>query len=165
MKKPRLREGCVASVSIGFDEARPSCVGLICDPMDHIAFQAPLSLGILQARLLEWVTVPFSRGSSRPRDGTQVSCIAGRFFTVWATREAPLGNSGWNKPAVYSWKPPVLFGCVTEIIRDQAPPCASSERVFSALGLLHSGYNPGRCLRLSSSGYRGGNLGTDERSN
>ena len=41
--------------------------------------------GILQARILEWVAFPFSRGSSQPRDGTQVSCIAGRFFTSWAT--------------------------------------------------------------------------------
>ena len=41
---------------------------------------------ILQARILGWVAVPFSRGSSQPRDWTQVSCIAGRFFIVWATR-------------------------------------------------------------------------------
>ena len=40
--------------------------------------------GILQARILEWVAFPFSRGSSQPRDRTQVSCIAGRFFTNWA---------------------------------------------------------------------------------
>ena len=45
--------------------------------------------GILQARILEWVAMPFSRGSSRPRDWTQVSRIADRFFTVWATQEAP----------------------------------------------------------------------------
>ena len=38
--------------------------------------------GILQARILEWVAIPFSRGSSRPRDQTWVSCIAGRFFTI-----------------------------------------------------------------------------------
>ena len=44
--------------------------------------------GILQARILEWIAVPFSRGSSQPRDWTQVSCTAGRFFTIWATREA-----------------------------------------------------------------------------
>ena len=44
--------------------------------------------GILQARILEWVTVSFSRGSSRPRNPTWVSCIAGRFFTDWAMREA-----------------------------------------------------------------------------
>ena len=40
-------------------------------------------------QVLEWVAFPFSRGSSQPRNGTQVSCIAGGFFTSWATREAP----------------------------------------------------------------------------
>ena len=58
--------------------------------------------GILQARILEWVAVPFSRGSSQSRDWTQVSRVAGRFFTSWATREARVvknppvttGNSG-----------------------------------------------------------------------
>ena len=45
--------------------------------------------GIFQARMLEWVVLPFSRASSWPRDRTWVSRIAGRFFTVWATREAP----------------------------------------------------------------------------
>ena len=51
-----------------------------------VAHQAPLSMGILQARILEWIVISFSRGSSQSRD--QVFCIAGRFFTVWATREA-----------------------------------------------------------------------------
>ena len=46
--------------------------------------------GILQARILEWVAFPFSRGSSQPRDWTLVSHIAGEFFTSWATREALL---------------------------------------------------------------------------
>ena len=46
--------------------------------------------GILQARILEWVVFPFSRGSSWPRDRTQVSHIAGGFFTSWATREAKI---------------------------------------------------------------------------
>ena len=46
--------------------------------------------GILQARIVEWVAFPFSRGSSQPRDRSQVSCIAGRFFTNWATREEKL---------------------------------------------------------------------------
>ena len=45
--------------------------------------------GILQTTILEWVAIPFSRGSSQSRNRTQVSCIAGRFFTVWATRAAP----------------------------------------------------------------------------
>ena len=44
--------------------------------------------GIFQARVLEWVAISFSRVSSRLRDQSQVSCIAGRRFTVWATREA-----------------------------------------------------------------------------
>ena len=44
--------------------------------------------GILQAKILEWVDFPFSRGSSPPRDQTQVSRIAGGFFISWATREA-----------------------------------------------------------------------------
>ena len=47
--------------------------------------------GILPARILEWVNVPFSRGSSQPRDQTQVSVIVGAFFTSWATREATSG--------------------------------------------------------------------------
>ena len=45
---------------------------------------------ILPARILEWVAIPFSRGSSQPRDQTQVSWFAGRFSTIWATRETPL---------------------------------------------------------------------------
>ena len=44
--------------------------------------------GILQARILEWIAISFSRGSSWSRDWTRVSCIAGRFFYHWATREA-----------------------------------------------------------------------------
>ena len=55
---------------------------------------------ILQARILEWVAVPFSRGSSQPRDRTQVSHITGRFFTSWATREANI-NVGNAKYFVY----------------------------------------------------------------
>ena len=45
-------------------------------------------MGILQARTLEWVAMLSSRGSFQPRDQTQVSWTAGRFFTIWATREA-----------------------------------------------------------------------------
>ena len=46
--------------------------------------------GILQAKILEWVGIPFSRGSFQPRDWNWVSCITGGFFTVWATRKAHL---------------------------------------------------------------------------
>ena len=50
----------------------------LCNLMDYTVH------GILQARILEWVAFPFSRGSSQPRDRTQVSHIAGGFFTSWA---------------------------------------------------------------------------------
>ena len=51
----------------------------LCDPMDYTVH------GILQARILKWVAVSFSRGSSQPRDQTQVSRTAGGFFNSWAT--------------------------------------------------------------------------------
>ena len=57
-----------------------SCVRLLATPWT-VAHQAPLSMGILQARILEWVAMPSSRGSFQPRYWTQVSYIAGGFFT------------------------------------------------------------------------------------
>ena len=68
----------------------------LCDPMDC----SPLGSSvheILQARIVEWVAIPFSRGSSWPKDRIPVSCIAGRFFTTWATRETRdnLKNAEW----------------------------------------------------------------------
>ena len=51
-----------------------------------VAHQAPPSMEILQAKILEWVAMPSSRGSSQCRDGTQVSHIADGFFTIWATK-------------------------------------------------------------------------------
>ena len=70
----------------------------LCDLLDWVC-QAPLSMGILQARILKWVAMPSSRGSSQPRDWTQVSCITGRFCTVWATREAQEYWSGYPIPS------------------------------------------------------------------
>ena len=64
-----------------------SCTLQLCDPMDCNLPGSSVH-EILQARILEWVAIPFSRRSSRPRDQTQASCIAGRFFMVWVTREA-----------------------------------------------------------------------------
>ena len=61
-----------------------SCV---CDPMDCSPPGSSV-LGILQARILEWVAIPFYRGSFRSRGWTQVFCVEVKFFTVWATREA-----------------------------------------------------------------------------
>ena len=61
----------------------------LCDAMDCSPPGSSVQ-GILQARVLQWVAISFSKGSSRLRDQTHVSCIAGGFFTVWATREVPL---------------------------------------------------------------------------
>ena len=66
------------SVKVNFSQ---SCLTL-WDPTDYTVH------GILQASILEWVGFSFSRGSSQPRNRTGISCIAGRFFTSWATREA-----------------------------------------------------------------------------
>ena len=58
----------------------------LSDPMDY-SLPGSSVCEILQARILEWFAIPFPRGSSIPRDWTQVSCIAGRLFTVWATKD------------------------------------------------------------------------------
>ena len=79
--------------------AAQSCL-TICDPMDCSLPGTSLSMGILQAWVLEWVVMLFSRGSCQPRDWIQVSCIAGEFFTIWATREASTFWQLWIKPLV-----------------------------------------------------------------
>ena len=90
--------------------------------------------GILQARILEWVAMPSSRGSSQPRDQTQVSVIAGRFFTIWTTRET-LGCY-WNKtPTVPQLKLvfSLAFWALFKITKTNSTP--SPHRVTSYLGL------------------------------
>ena len=63
--------------------------------------------GILQARILEWVPISFSRESSQPRDWTEISHNAGRFFTIWATREAQIPSG--KKPFFF------FFLCSREV--------------------------------------------------
>ena len=78
-----------------------SCLG---NPMDKGAWQTTVH-GTLQARILGWAAVPFSRGSSQLRDQTQVSCIAGRFFIICATREVHLNSLGTSKFKIGSQAP------------------------------------------------------------
>ena len=91
-----------------------------------VAYRAPLSMGFFQARVLEWVVaMVFSRGSSRPRDQTQVSCIAGRRFTVWATREAfshRLKSKLWHSRLF-----PLRFQSFSHSFKDKAYLVPSSE--------------------------------------
>ena len=90
-------------------EVTQSCLTL-CDPMDCSLPGSSVN-GILEARMLEWVAISFSRGSSWPRDWTQVSRIVGRRFTVWATREAHSleGLKDWCKAEA-----PILWPTATK---------------------------------------------------
>ena len=72
----------------------------LCDLMDYTVH------GILQARILAWVAFPFSRGSSQPKDQTQISQIAGGFFTSWATTEA--------RSELYIYQSPTILNVVIE---------------------------------------------------
>ena len=74
---------------------------ILCDPMDCSPPGSSVH-GILQARILEWVAISFCKGSSQPRDRTRVSCIAGRRFILWATREAPKQKIlNWVQKKIY----------------------------------------------------------------
>ena len=88
-----------------------SCPAL-CDLMDCILPGSSVP-GILQARILVHVTMPSSSGSSQPRDQTQVSCIASRFFTVWVTMEAQFNlhffDFEWCWTLCYKFKSHVYF--------------------------------------------------------
>ena len=78
-----------------------SCVWLFATPWT-VAYQAPLSLGFFQARVLEWVAISFSRGSSWPRDWALVSCIACRCFTLWPTSSVAQSCPTLCDPTDYS---------------------------------------------------------------
>ena len=74
-------------------------------PMDYNLPGSPVH-EILQTRILEWIGNPFSRESSLPKDQTQVSCIAGRFFTIWVKGHFKLNNKktdGPNKNGQKTW--------------------------------------------------------------
>ena len=100
---------------------------VLFDPMDWSPLGSSIH-GILQVRILEWFPLSYSRGSSWPRDWTWISCIAGRFFTVWATREA-----------YYKAFNSVQFSCSVESdflwphgLQHARPPCPSpTPRIYS----------------------------------
>ena len=86
LSKLGLLAAVIEARSEWVSEVIQSCPTL-CDRMDCSLPGSSLH-GILQARVLEWVAISFSRGSSQPRDQTQVSRTPGRRFNLWATREA-----------------------------------------------------------------------------
>ena len=89
-----VRRSC-SPVKVKVSQSSPT----LCDPMNCSPSGSSVHW-ILQARILEWVAISFSRGSSRSGDRTQVSSIAGGFFTSWATREAIYSsNMLWPTPS------------------------------------------------------------------
>ena len=89
---------------VKWSEVAQSCPTL-CDPMDCSPPGSSI-YGIFQARILEWVAMSFSRGTSWPRDWTRVSCIVGRHFIIWATlasiKPHPLVSHTWPKTVILS---------------------------------------------------------------
>ena len=87
--------------------------------------------GIFQARLLHWVAISFSRGSFQPRDGTPVSCIAGRLFTIWAT--GGLLKWKWSHSAHVKSESEVAQSCPTLCDpMDCSPPGSSVHGILQA---------------------------------
>ena len=91
-----------------------SCLTL-CSPVDYTVYRIP------QARILESVAFPFSRGSSQPRDRTQVSRIEGEFFTSWAKREAQEYWSGQPIPSPADFPDPRIAPGSTALQADSLP--------------------------------------------
>ena len=108
-----------------------SAVPILCDPVD-CSLPGSSVHGVFQARVLEWVAISFSKGSSHPRDRTQVSRIVGRCYTVWAscvhvtktrvghgsdnaTRAWPLKSGSWAAQSM-KVKQPWCWGSLSETV-------------------------------------------------
>ena len=87
LKKLKIELPCVHAKSL-------QLCSTLCDPMDW-SLPGSSVHGILQGRILDWVAISYSKGSSQSRDQTRVSCIVGRFFTNWAKREAQRVIHDW----------------------------------------------------------------------
>ena len=85
-----MKDQNLVTSSLYLKESKSEILLIVSDRCNAVDYSLPGSsvLGILQARILEWAAISFSRGSSQSRHETQVSHIAGRFFTIWATRKA-----------------------------------------------------------------------------
>ena len=102
----RPQNGHVLSIRVGKDISQAVCLSVsfsqssltLCNPVNYSP-PGSSTHGILQARILEWVAIPFSRGSSRPGNQTWISCTADRFFTTEPVgkpnSQATLGHFCW----------------------------------------------------------------------
>ena len=126
----------------------PQSCPTLCDPMDS-SLPGSSDHGILQLRILEWVAIPFSRGSSRWRDWTWVSCIASRFFTIWATRISyfqgfrvitvfklnQAKEASWLASTLISdFQPPELWGIKVYCLLATSLFCCNSPNLLSKKG-------------------------------
>ena len=96
--------GGLDSIKSQWSEVAQLCPTL-CDPMDCSLLGSSVH-GIFQAIVLEWIAISFSRGSSQPRDRTQVSRIVDRRFTIWATRDQKSRVQIQSTSTKYSWVAP-----------------------------------------------------------
>ena len=142
-RKPSVMAEKVKNVKLLVAQSCPTlCNCMHCIPGSSVH-------GILQARILEWVAIPFSRRSSWPRDRTRVSCIAGGFFTIWATRE------GYY---CYCWFYYFLKSLITYLFLAAVGLCRCAWAVFVASGGYFSwqfeGFSSRSRLSLWSAGSR-----------
>ena len=92
--------------------------------------------GILQARILEWVAIPFSRGFSQPRDRTRVSFIVSWFFTIWATRESLFWKEASKQIRVHESS----YGTIHNSQKIEIPLMSFSERMDTKYAYLFNGF-------------------------
>ena len=121
---------------------------LFCDPMD-CSLPGSSIHGIFQAGVLEWVAISFSRGSSQPRAGTWVSCIEGRCFTIWATRDKLYIQTGWP---IFKESPCIPSAFTSKAILCPAQLATKVKALYltNSTEKLHSRYRSGNNLKLAT---------------
>ena len=133
-EKETHTEGIKELVRVKVDQWCPT----VCNPMNRSPPGSSVH-GILQERIMEWVAIPFSRGSSQPRDWAQVSGIAGGFFTIWATWETMVklrethfisgAKEGFSQKGHLSWVEKQLLG-LPQWLNGKESACQCGRQVF-----------------------------------
>ena len=137
----------------------------LCDPMDY-SLPGSSVHGIFQERIVEWVAISFSRRSSQPRDWTRVSCIVGRRFTIWASREAIKKAKRQRIEAFELWCWRRLWRVCKEIqpvhpLIQEISPEYSLEGLMPKLKLQYFGHLMWRADSLEKAGGEGDDRGWD----
>ena len=128
------------SEEVKLSEVTQSCPTL-CDPMD-CSLPGFSVHGVFQARVLDWVAISFSRGSSLSRDWTQVSCIAGRRFNLWVTREGHGGQDIGTLATDLAMKNQGWLLGLAGLITLQSSPVPQFKSIYSSVFSIFSGSTP-----------------------